>query len=116
MGITTDGIEGVALSLAGSALPKYGAIGTGTTAYVSGDTALETETDRNLISTIDVSIPEEITFITDFSPVEVSGLVLTEFGTMSTGSRLYNREVLTGSAVFTGEEELQLQQTFKFYI
>ena len=35
---------------------------------------------------------------------------------MTICSQMLNREVLTGSLVFTGEEELQVQQTFKFYI
>jgi len=102
--------------MAGSSLATAIAIGSGTTAYVSGNTALEKENERAGIVNTDLTTGEEITFVADWSPVDVSGLIVTEHGTMTLGSTMLNREVLTGSLVMTGEEELQVQQTFKFFI
>ena len=116
MGITETCLSVVAANMAGSALPTHTAIGKSGLAYASGQTTLGSEFDRNAYTSADVSIGSEITFITDFSPTETSGLVLKEYGTFTTGSSMLNREVLTGSLVFTGEEELQVQQTFEFSI
>ena len=116
MGITTAGLSVFAANMTGSALATAIAIGSGTTAYVSGDTSLDNETDRANIITVDLTTPEEVTLTADWSPVDVSGLTMTEHGTMTTGSVMLNRDVLTGSIVMTGEEELQVQQTFKFFI
>jgi len=115
MGITTEAHTLVAYNMAGSKLPKQIAIGDGGTAFSGNQTALDSEFDRNLINTSDLQVSGEVTFIADWSPLEVSGLVLKEFGTMSTGSDMFNREVLAGSIVFDGEQELQVQQTFQFY-
>jgi len=116
MGVVSNGLNVIAANMAGSALATHIAIGTGSTTFTSGDTALDNEVERNLISSSDLTSSEQITFIADWSPVEVSGLTIKEHGTMTTGSSMLNREVLTGSLVFTGEEELQVQQTFKFFL
>ena len=116
MGVTTDGLEIIAVNMTGSSLLTHVGIGTSGTAFTSGDTALAAESDRNAFSSTDTSVAEEITFISDFAPTEVSGLVFREFGTFTTGSKMANREVLNGSVVFDGEQELQIQQTFKFFI
>jgi len=116
MGITTNALNVVAASLAGSSTPDFIAVGTGSTAFASGNTALANETDRNQINTYDLGTPEEVTLVSNWAPPEISGTILKEFGAITTGSVLLNREILTGSLVFTGEEELQIQQTFKFFI
>ena len=116
MGITTNGLSVIAANMVGSALPTACAVGIGSTTFVSGNTALVSEFERNLYSSSDLSTPEQVTLTTDWSPVEVSGLIMKEHGMMTAGSQMLNREVLTGSLVFTGDEELQIQQTFKFYI
>jgi len=92
------------------------AVGIGSTAYTSGDTALVSETDRNQLDSSDLGTAKEITFTANWAPLDISGTILKELGTMTLGSTIMNREVLAGSAVFDGEAELQIQQTFKFYI
>jgi len=116
MGITTAGLSVIAANMAGSSLPTACAIGISGLTFASGNTVLGSEWDRNSYSSADLTTSEQITFVSDFSPIETSGLVLKEHGMMTIGSQMLNREVLTGSLVFTGEEELQVQQTFKFYI
>ena len=54
--------------------------------------------------------------IADWSPNDISGTIMKEFGTFTAGSAMLNREVLAGSLVFDGEQELQVQQTIKFMI
>lgn len=116
MGITTVGLNVFAANLTGSALLTHIGIGDGKTAYVSGNTALVNETDRNLITTTDLTTAKKVTLITNHSPPEISGLFLSEFGAFTTGSTMANREVLAGSVQFTGENELQIQQTYEFFI
>ena len=115
-GITTKCLSILAANMAGSSLPTYIAIGIGSTAFVSGNTALVSESDRNQINTTDLSTGEEVTFISNWTPVEISGTILKEQGTFTTGSDMLARNVLAGSLVFDGESELQIQQTFKFFI
>jgi len=120
MGITTQCLNAIPAIMAGSYSFEPGsgyiAIGISGLAFASGNTTLGSETDRNAISSSDLSTPEQITFTADWSATEMSGTILKEFGTITVGSALMNREVLTGSQVFDGEQELQIQQTFKFYI
>ena len=94
----------------------YIAIGTSGLTFASGNTRLGSEFDRNLIDTGDLSTTEQVTYTANWAPQEVSGLILREFGTLQLGSHMLNRQVLTGSVVFDGESELQIQQTFKFFI
>ncbi len=115
MGITTVGLSVIASNMTGSALPTHIAIGTSGTAFASGNTALAVEVERNAYSSSDLATTEEVTFVADWSPVEVSGLEIREHGTFTIGSAMLNREVIGGSLVMTGEEELQVQQTFKFF-
>jgi len=102
--------------MAGSAIPSHIAIGIGSTAFTSGDTVLENETDRNQINEYDLTANEQVTVIGNWAPLEISGTILKEYGVMTVGSSMLNREVLTGSLVFDGEQELQIQQVFKLYI
>ena len=117
MGITTEGLSVCAAALGGSyTTSHYIAVGIGSTAFVSGNTALVSETDRNQINTNDLTSPEQVTMIADWSPNDISGTIMKEFGTFTAGSAMLNREVLAGSLVFDGEQELQVQQTIKFMI
>ena len=116
MGVTTTALSVISANMIGSALPTHIAIGIGSDAFASGNTALDSEAERNQINATSLGISEQVTFVADWSPSEVSGLVITEYGTFTTGSSMLNREVFAGSLVFTGEEELQIQQTFKFFI
>jgi len=118
-GITTQGLYVAAAAMGGSiAYPTYIAAGISGLAFASGNTALGSEFDRNLINTYDYSTPEQVTMISDWSPVEISGCILREIGVMNsgTGGAMSSRNVLTGSLVFDGEQELQVQQTYKFFI
>ncbi len=116
MGITTTALNVIATNMTGSSLPNAIAVGTSGTAFASGNTALAVETDRNVINTNDLTVNEQVTFISNWAPAEISGTILKEHGTFTLGSLMLNREVLTGSLVFDGEQELQIQQTFKLFI
>lgn len=116
MGLVTGGLSVISANMAGSSLPSKIAIGISGLAFASGQTGLGSETDRNLIVTNDLSTTEQVTFISNFSPSEISGTILREFGTFTSGNTMLDRQVLTGSLVFDGEQELQVQETFKFFI
>jgi len=118
MGITTTALSVIAANMIGSSLATHVAIGTGSSTFTSGQTTLLTEVERNQITTQDLSAAEQITFIANWSPVEMSGLSINEFGTFTsgTGGNMLNREILTTTETFDGESELQVQQTYKFII
>ncbi len=118
-GITTVGLSVCAAALAGS----YGtnnhwiAVGTSGIAYASGNTALGSEFDRNQVNINDLSVNEKITMISNWSPNDISGCIMKEFGVFtSIGSQMLNREVMAGSIIFDGESELQIQQTIIFKV
>jgi len=118
MGITTVGLSVAAAALVGSySTNHYIAIGTSGLTFASGNTILGSEFDRNQVDTNDLSLGEQVTMIANWAPNDVSGLTMKEFGTFTAvGSQMLNREVLAGSLVFTGEQELQVQQTITFAI
>ena len=76
MGITTAGLSVIAANMAGSSLPTACAIGISGLTFASGNTVLGSEWDRNSYSSADLTTSEQITFVSDFSPIETSGLVL----------------------------------------
>ena len=117
--MTTQSLYVAAGAMGGSiCYPTYIAIGSGETAFTSGDTVLDHEWDRNPINTYDFGTPEEVTMIADWSPTEASGLILREVGVMNSGlaGAMSSRNVLASDIEFDGEQELQIQQTYKFYI
>lgn len=117
MGITTHGLSVLAAALAGSyGRNLYIGVGSTATAFASGNTSLVNEFERNQVDTYDLSTPEQVTLFANWSPYDISGGIVREFGTFTPGSAMLNREALTGSYVFTGEEELQIQMTVKFKI
>jgi len=117
MGITTIGLSVCAAALAGSYdVNHYIGVGQDSTAYTSGDTVLADEFDRNKIDTNDLSTNEQVTFFANWAPHDISGCILKEFGVFTVGSVMLNREIMTGSLVFDGEQELQIQQTVLFKI
>ena len=118
MGITTVGLSVASAALAGSySTNHYIAVGTSSLTFASGNTALGIEFDRNQVNTNDLGTPEEVTMIANWAPNDISGCIMKEFGTFTAiGSQMMNREVLAGSLVFTGEQELQVQQTITFAI
>lgn len=118
MGLTTDCLKSMAGLMGGSgAIPSHIAIGTGSSTVVSGNTALDTETDRNVITSLDLTTPKDVTYIADYSATELSGTTMFEWGLFnaaSTGS-MFMREVI-GSIAFAGDMELQIQSTLRFEI
>ena len=117
MGITTGGLSICAAALAGSYTSNhYIGVGIGSTVFASGNTALVSEFDRNQIDTNNLVSTEQVTMIANWAPNDISGCIMKEFGTFTAGSAMLNREVLAGSLVFTGEQELQVQQTIVFAI
>ncbi len=118
-GITTQGLNVAAASMGGSqAFPIFIALGTSGLVFDISNIMLGSEFDRNVINTYDFATEEEVTMIADWSPTEISGLVLREVGVLNSGlgGAMSSRNVLTGSLVFDGEQELQIQQTYKFFI
>lgn len=115
MGVVNGILNVCAASLIGSALPTHIGIGTSGLTFNSGNTVLGLEFDRNAFTSTDLSQGSQVTFICDFSPTEISGITLREFGTFTTGSTLLNRETLVSPVTFDGTQELQIQQTFRFY-
>ena len=117
MGITTAGLSVCAAALGGSYTGNhYIAVGTSGLAYVSGNTVLGSEFDRNQVDTNDLSTTEQLTMFANWSPNDISGCIMKEHGTFTAGSAMLNRAVLAGSLVFDGEQELQIQQTVLFKI
>ena len=115
MGVVSGALDVIAANMAGSALPYGIAIGTSGLAFDAGQTTLGSETDRNIINSRDLSSDNQVTFISNWVPAEISGTVLREFGLMTLGSTMLTRQVLTGSEVFDGEQELQIQETIQFF-
>lgn len=116
MVITNTGLDGVSNIMGGAgSIPGYIAIGSGTTAATTGDTTLEFETDRNAVTSTDTTIAANVTWIADYSSVEVSGLNFTEFALLNQAAAgtMFNREVV-GSITFEGDRELQIQITQKY--
>jgi len=116
MGITTIGKSVIASNMTGSALSTHIGVGLGSTTFVSGNIILEDEfegtgVNRNLIDTTDTTTAGQVTMIANWSPLDISGCILAEFGVFTTGSALLSRQVLTGSLTFDGEQELQIQNT-----
>ena len=116
MGLVTNGLSIISSNMAGSALFTKVGIGTSDLTFASGQTTLGSETDRNIITDVDLTTNEQVTFVANFSPVEISGTTLREFGTFTSGNGMGDRQVLNGSLVFDGEQELQIQTTYKFSI
>ena len=114
-GITTEGLNVAVAALGGSiAYPTHIALGLGSAAFDTGDVALEDEWDRNLIDTYDLGTAEQVTYIANWSPTEISGCILAEVGVLNSGlgGAMSSRHVLAGSLTFDGEQELQVQVSY----
>jgi len=117
MGITTIGLNTIR-GLVGSpqpTIPTHMAIGSGTTAFNVTDTTLEKENDRNTLTSYDMSTAKTVTYISDFSSSQLSGLDVSEFGLMNaaTNGSLFHREVI-GNLSFAGDRELKIQTSFRY--
>lgn len=118
MGLTTDCLKSIAGLMGGSGtIPSHIAIGTGSSTVVSGNTALDAETDRNTLTSIDLTVAKDVTYIADYSATELSGTTMFELGLFNASSAgsMFMREVI-GSIAFAGDTELQIQSTIRFGI
>ena len=116
-GILLGGLDVCSAAIAGSYDENHWiAVGTSGAAYASGNTALASEFGRQQVDTNDLTTQYQVTSTANWSPSEISGCVLKEFGLTTTGSKFASRNLLTGSLVFDGEQELQLQQTLTFFM
>ncbi len=98
---------------------QYMGIGSGSGTVVATQSTLLNERDRNLITgSPDFSTQRKVTFQADFSPTEISGTILTEFGLTNTASgtgftgSMWQIERF-GSIVFDGTNELQVVTTLQ---
>jgi len=123
MAVINDGLNSMAFLFGGSgAVITHTGIGTGSETITAGMTTLTNETDRNQLiqPTNDISQlltveNNTVTAISNFSSVEMSGTVLSEFGTFNknAGGNMFNKEVI-GSIAFDGDVELQTHNIFRF--
>ena len=95
-------------------MPSHIAIGTGTTAAVAADTTLETEVDRNTISSRSKPSTKKVRLQATIGANENNGVALTEFGAINaaSGGTLMNRivhDAINKTAVF----ELKYQFTIE---
>lgn len=96
--ITTAGRNAIVSRLAsspGTAVPTHMGIGTGTTAAAAGDTTLETELDRNAL-TSNTASTNVLTMVGDWAAGDGTGAI-TEAGVLSagTGGTLFSRAVFS---------------------
>lgn len=96
--ITTAGKNATIARLAsspGTAVPTHMAIGTGTTAAAAGDTTLQTEIDRNALSSNTAST-NVLTMVGNWAAGDGTGAI-TEAGVLSasTSGTLFSRAVFT---------------------
>jgi hypothetical protein len=112
--ITTAGRNAIVSRLAsspGTAVPTHMAIGTGTTAAAAGDTTLQTELDRNAL-TSNTASTNVLTMVGDWAAGDGTGAI-TEAGVLSasSGGTLFARAVFTVINKAAGDT-LQITWTF----
>jgi hypothetical protein len=112
--ITTAGRNAIVSRLAsspGTAVPTHMAIGTGTTAAAAGDTTLQTELDRNAL-TSNTASTNVLTMVGDWAAGDGTGSI-TEAGVLSasSGGTLFSRAVFTAIPKGAGDT-LQITWTF----
>lgn len=96
--ITSAGRDAIIARLAsspGTAVPTYMAVGTGSTAAAAGDTTLETESDRNALTSNTVS-GNVLTMVGDWAAGDATA-ALTEAGVFSasTAGTMFSRAVFS---------------------
>jgi len=117
MGLSNTGFERIAVRIGSNIdVPTSLAIGSGSGTFATTQNTLIAETDRNVATTTDFSVLNNITWTANFSSTEMSGTDLKEFGLFSesgadTGS-LWNREEFP-SVTFDGSNEMELEITYK---
>lgn len=118
MGITNDGTSGMALLMdpLTAAPPDVNYIGSGSGTFNAVGSRLFDihSTLTRIFTSTDNSVLREVTWTSDWSSVEMSGLTLSEFGTAVSGGNIWNHEIF-GSVLFNGTQELQIQTTFQIF-
>ncbi len=121
MVFTDIGKSGTVLAIGSFATnrPQFLAVGSGSGAVAVGDIALVAESGvRKAPTSLDFSTSQKVTFTVDYNSVDISGLVLTEFGMFTSGAAetgsLWNREGFS-SVTFDGTNELQVQLTYEVF-
>jgi len=117
MPVTNTGKSGLILFLAGSGvIPDVLAIGSGSGTALITNTNLVAETSSVAFTSRDISIPQEITYISDFNSVQMSGTNLREFGIKKSGlaNTVWNRESFN-TVNFDGTNELQVEVIFNVF-
>ena len=123
MGITEIGRSGTALLLAGTGSPvRFGAIGSGVTAFTTGQSGLVNEVARNFIAgSADTSIVKKVTYTTFYPSTQITGATpISEVGmfvgSVGTGQEfeMFNREVFSS---FTKDDTIELtyEQTYEIF-
>ena len=113
--MTDSGKSGLALSITVSGVnPDVIAIGSGSGAVAVTNTDLVAQTDQVAFTSTDVSVTKEITFLADFTNIEMSGTFLREFGVKVSGGNVWNREGFA-AIEFDGSNELQIEVIFQVF-
>lgn len=103
----------LSLFMGGSTTGSVGQIliGTGSSSVTATNTNLVTPSDRQTVTQISYS-PQKITWQFDWNSSEISGLTLTEFGLIQSGTgltgSLWSRNVIPGIE-FDGTNELRIE-------
>jgi hypothetical protein len=120
MGATTVGKSGTALiAFTGSGtVPQWLAIGTGSSSFAIGDTALVTENQKKIYTSRQPSTSRKVNWTFDFDSLAMSGITLTELGlfnnSAATSGNMFNRESIVG-VVFDGTNELTVDLEYEIY-
>lgn len=96
----------------------YVAIGSGAATIGVATTGLAHYWDRNLITgSPDMTVAQYVTWTTDFTSTELSGLTMRQFGMFveSSGGKAWQVENMSQIQTYTGAEELQIEITWKVY-
>ena len=121
--MTNISLSGAAALLTGSStqIPRFCAIGTGSAAEnpAIGSLVSEALSDRKDFTSRDDTTANQVTWVYDFSSIEMSGTTLSEFG-VGTGSvigvqDLWNREGFAGTE-FDGSNELKIEVTYRYFL
>lgn len=118
MVMTNTGKSGLTLMLVGSGtIPTVIAIGSGSGVPLITNTNLVAEVLSAAFTTPpDISVAQSVSYIADFNSVQMSGIVLQEFGIKKSGlaNTVWNREGVI-PVTFDGTNELQIQITFNVF-
>jgi hypothetical protein len=120
MAVTNYGRQRMALWLGGSSseYPSYFVIGSGSGVELATDTALVYVEDKQIITTADVSGAQKVKWTVDWNSIEMSGLVLREFGLTVSGAgntgSVWSRTGMP-AIIFDGTNELRIEEIWEVY-